>query len=196
MRSPIFSNRITVAGATATWGAAGSLILPVDYIQLAFGVVAGGILSEDAAAITYSFFVTYDGMSNDFASPMSLAQTTTTITVTDPNLPLRGGVTVGDVVQLLGTGGNTDGWYVVASTPSTTSYTVTSLVSQTITGLASQHKLFRLFAAPAAITGASTRIAAAISITNVGPCTGLVLKATAITTGSVCGVVVQGEGPG
>lgn len=196
MRSPIFSNRQATANSVATWGKNNDWVLPLDYIQLAFGAAVGGILSEDASALTYSFFVTYDGFADrDFGADVSISQTTTTITVTDPNLAVRGGVTTGDIVRLFGTGGNTDGWYLVASTPSTTTYTVTSLISQSITGLGSRHMYWRLFPTPAALTAATTRIAATISITNIGPATGLVLKTAAITAGSVTGVVVQGEGP-
>ena len=196
MRSPIYSNRQSTANAVATWGKNADWVLPLDYIQLAFGAAVGGILSEDATGPNYTFFVTYDGMApSDFAADAGFSQTTTTITVTDPLLPVRGGVTTGDIVRLFAPGTNIDGWYLVASTPSTTTYTVTSGVSQSLTANG-KHMYWRLFPAPTALTAATTRISATISINNVGPATGLVLKTGAITGGSVTGVVVQGEGPG
>jgi hypothetical protein len=195
MRSPVYSNALAAAG-TATWGTSGAFILPVSYIQPTFGVALGGILSEDASGITYTYTVTYDDCSSDSLVPITASQTTTAITVTDPALPLKGGVVAADVVRIIGLKANVDGWYVVATTPSTTTYTVTSTVSQTVASTPCYHQYFRLFATPAAITGASTRIAATIYYGNVGPVTGVCLKAGARAAGSLTGVVVQGVGSG
>jgi hypothetical protein len=196
MRSPIYSTALAAAG-TAKWGTEGSFVLPLDYIQLAFGVAAGGILSEDNNAITYSYYLVFDDCGPDSIQDCFVAQSTTTITITDAKLATRGGVVAADVVRLISADTTIAGWYVVASTPSATTYTLTSATSQTVAaGTPCQHQYFRLFAAPAAITGATTRIAAPLSHSTTGPCTGLVMKCSARTGGSVTGVVVQGGGPG
>lgn len=194
MRGPIFSQPLAAVG-TAVWSQQGSLILPLDYIQLAFGVSAGGILSQDASAITYSFYLTLDDCSPDGAAPAGVSQTTTTITVTDPALQARGGVAAGDIVQLRGFGSSVDGWYPVATAPSLTTYTVTSLVSQTFAG-GGMHQYWRLFAAPTLLTAATTRVFTNLAHSTTGPCTGLCLKTSARTAGSLVGIVVQGAGPG
>src|SRR5580765_1747429 len=194
MRSPIYSQSLAAIG-TAKWQVDGTLVLPLDYIQLAFGVTAGGILSQDNNAITYSYFLTPDDNSPDALVPCSISQTTTTITVTDPNLQARGGVAAGDIVRITGTGPTTDGWYTIVTAPSPTTYTVTSGTSQSVSATGGYHAYFRIFAAPAAITGATTRLSAAISHSTTAPWRGLVLKATARTAGSLVGVVIQGAGP-
>jgi hypothetical protein len=171
--------------------------MPLDYIQTAFGVGIGVMLSEDASGITYSALMTFDDMGPDSFSYVSISQTTTVVTVTDPSLPLRGGVVAGDIVHIMNSGvaAGVDGWYVVASTPSTTTYTVTSGTSQSVTGGSnSRHQYFRMFAAPAALTAATTRASAALSHSTTGPVTGVALNVTAYAAGRANMVVVQGVG--
>lgn len=198
MRSPIYSNPLAVAG-TVTWGTDKAMILPLDYIQLAYGVFVGGILTEDQSAITWTAYMTADDSSSDSYRNCSLSQTTTVITITDATLPTTGGVTTGDIVHIFNSGittGSVDGWYTVTTTPSTTTFTVTSGTSQSKTGSPfTQYQMFRLFAAPAAITAATTRVSASLSHSTTGPVRGLAMKVSARTAGALIGVVVQGAGP-
>ena len=196
MRSPIYSQPLAVVG-TAKWDAQGSLILPLDYIQLAFGVTCGGILSQDASAITYSYLFTLDDCGPDNAYSCSVSQSTTKVTVTDANLQTNGAVAVGDIARIWGTGNSTvDGWYTIATAGTTTTFVSTSATSQTVAATPGYYARWRLFAAPAGITAATTRASAALAHSTTGPATGLALKATARTAGSLVGVVVQGAGPG
>ena len=103
---------------------------------------------------------------------------------------------MGDIVHLYSPAANVSGPYVVATAPSLTTYTVTSGTSQSVGASFAQHQYWRLFAAPAAITAATTRISAALSHSTTGPCTGVSLKITARTAGSLVGVIVQGVGAG
>jgi hypothetical protein len=190
MRSPTY-----VQLATNTT----SDILPLDYIQLAFGVGIGLIPSQDAAGPpSASVLLTFDDLSSDAFGYCTISQTTTVITVTDPGLAVRGGVAVGDVVKIRGSGvaSGVDGTYAVATAPSPTTYTVTSGVSQSATGgVNSQHAYYRMFAAPAALTAQVARASGFLSHSTTGPVTGIALKLTGRTVGSVTMAVVQGAGP-
>jgi hypothetical protein len=197
MRSPIYSYPLSAAGE-AQWDAQGSLILPLDYIQLAFGVTCGGLLSSDAAGITYSFLFTLDDMGPDNRYIATVAQTGTTVTVTDTNLQRIGGVAAGDIARAFWANGLPSVWGVVATTPTPTSYTMTTAVAAPtpISARGGYHGYWRLFAAPASLTGLSARGSGSLAHSTTGPATGLVLRASAVGGGSVTGVVVQGAGPG
>lgn len=189
MRSPA-SVRLTAIGKSA--------LIPLSYLQPVFNAAAAVVLSEDATALTYSVLVTYDDFGPDGYVPVTISQTLTAITVTDPALPLKGGVSVGDVVILKGTNvPGADGYFVVQTTPTPTTYTVTSLVSQSAVdkGFA-QHDYWRLFAAPTNLTAATTRQSAPLGPTTTGPVTGVLLNVTALGTGSATLLVVQGIGSG
>jgi hypothetical protein len=179
----------------AQWDSNGSLVLPLDYIQLAFGVTVGGLLSQDAAGTNYTFYFTLDDCGPDNKFACAVSQSGTTVTVQDPKLSQSGGVTAGDIVHVFDSGTPADGWYVVAGA-STTNYTATSLTSQTIGVSGGYHGYWRLFAAPPALTGQTARSSACLAHSTTGPATGLILKASAGTAGSVTGIVVQGAGPG
>lgn len=188
MRSPVYVKQAAIGK---------SALIALAYNQPTFNVGVGVLLSSDAAALTYSVQFTADDFGPDAFSLVTLSQTTTVITVTDPSLPLRGGVAVGDIVQLRNTGfANIDGVYTVTTAPSPTTYTVTSGTSQSaVAGFPSQHAYWRLFPAATALTAATTRqFGSLVASGATGPCTGVLLNVTALGAGSATLVVVQGTG--
>lgn len=112
-----------------------------------------------------------DDQSNTAVRPVSVSQSTTTITVTDygpQNIngapanaawggPFGHGLLVGDYVQLMGTpSGTVDGGYNVTSVTSSTVYTLTSAVSQTLTNAQCQVTSGRVITHPS-LTGLTAR---------------------------------------
>jgi hypothetical protein len=172
-------------------------ILNLDYIQMAFGVGIGVYFSEDAATITWSILTTFDDFGPDNFQPVSLSQTTTVITVTDAGLPARGGVVVGDVVIIQGSGqANVDGQYAVATAPTPTTYTLTSAVSQSFTGGPfTKASVFHMFAAPTALTAQTAKGTGSLAHSTTGPVTGALMRMTGRTAGSASVLWVQGAGP-
>jgi hypothetical protein len=136
----------TALNALATNGLLGaSPWIPVDYLQLAFGVGLAVTFSSGATA-TATVQHTFDDL-NQIPSQraVTVSQTTTVITVTDggPYAPQGGvynglanhGLSAGDYVHLYNTGiPSGDGDYSVATVISPTQYTVTSAVSQSAAG--------------------------------------------------------------
>ncbi|HEY6018965.1 MAG TPA: hypothetical protein VIY48_03455 [Candidatus Paceibacterota bacterium] len=86
--------------------------------------------------LTYTVQHTFSNLQPEQFHPVSISQTLTTITVTDSGVNGLGhGLVAGDYVKLQSTGDLTiDGEYTVATTPSDTTYTLTSAVSQSATG--------------------------------------------------------------
>lgn len=190
----------------------GRILLPTNYIQSPFELGVGIFFSSDAAAAAgvATVFFTYDSMSQDDFFDVGVSQTTTVITVTDPNLPARGGIAVGDVARLQGVltqpsaATGIDGEYVVATVVSPTSYTLTSTISQSLVAqygakaatfkmqatLIKNAVLARVFGNLSAGLAAAT----ATGILNTGPVTGVALGLTVLTAGSAYLQVLQGSG--
>lgn len=199
MRQPIIK-RYTAVGKVATDG---SILVPVNALQIAFLVSIGILLSSDATGGASTVQFTYDPMDADWQQPVTVSQTTTVITVTDPNLPTKGGIAVGDVGRIVGTGiAGLDGEWLVASTPSSTSYTLTSSVSQSQSSNNAKAAIFRLF--PSTIASAANARAfgnlsggiatAATPVLNSGVVTGVALNVTALTAGSIYLQVLEAMG--
>jgi hypothetical protein len=112
--------------------------VPINRLQWGFGAAVAVTLSS-GASLTYTVQHTFDPVDDSQARNVAASQTTTVITVTG-DIGFTGGgnthgLSVGDDVILFGTQAtNMDGEYPVASFVSATSYTLTSLVSQSATG--------------------------------------------------------------
>lgn len=113
--------------------------IPLDYLQNGFSVGLGFSISS-GASLTATVQHTFDDLlQNDH--PVQISQSTTVITVTDTGFtPLYAGtdslgghnLSPGDSVIVQGSKVNgMDGTFAVQTVPNNTSYTLTSLVSQT-----------------------------------------------------------------
>lgn len=211
MRLPIvkrYSAASIVAGGPAV-PTDGRILVPTNYIQFPFELSCAILASSDAAAAAgvATVLFTYDSMSNDDFVDVGVAQALTVITIIDASLPARGGIAVGDVVKLLGTGtptSNIDGEYVVATVVSPTSYTLTSAVSQTFNaqygGKAGTFRMFPSLIKNAAVARAFGNLSAGLAaatatgILNSGPVTGVALNISVLTAGSLYLSIVQGAG--
>ena len=131
--------------------------VPIDYLQMAFGVGLGVTVSPVGATLNVSVQHTFDELGPQALRAATLTQTTTVITVTDTGpTALQGfgnglgshGLAVGDYVKIEGSGfANVDGEYTIATIVSSTQYTLTSAVSQSISSLLfAQVKTARVFA--------------------------------------------------
>lgn len=193
--------------------------VPLSYNALAFNAIISGIAHGATTTFTWSAQYTLDDP--EFERPISASQTTTVITVTDPGGWALGasilgpggntghGLSVGDSVILKGLGSGMDGTYDVASVPSATTYTVTSLVSQSATGaVGARVTPLRVFVHPGlnGITaGTTARAMAAIGMgqpdnsataTQVAPVIAMAVRPrmTAWTAGNLDFIVLQGIG--
>jgi len=112
--------------------------IPVNSRAKDFKVGLGVELSQ-GATITYTVQHCFANFQEDQWRYVSLSQTLTTITVTDSGADGNGhGLVAGDWVRFRGSGDatNTDGIdFTIATTPSDTTYTITSTTSQSLTGL-------------------------------------------------------------
>lgn len=115
--------------------------VPIDYLQNGFAIGLGFSVSS-GASLTATVQHTFDDiLQNDH--PVIITQATTVITVTDGGFtqPYAGAyglgghnLSVGDWVSITGSKApSMDGQYSVTTVPNNTSYTLTSLVSQTAT---------------------------------------------------------------
>jgi hypothetical protein len=202
MRLPIIK-RYTAAGKKATDGA---ILIPVNALQIAFGLSVGILYSQSATGGASTLQFTYDDLSPDNLDPLvTVTQATTVLTVTDPNLPAKGGIAVGDIGKIVGTGlAGVDGEWVVATTPTDTSYTLTSSVSQTVTQAPNAkigiYHLFSSLIASATTTRAFGNLApglaaaTATGILNSGAVSAVVLNVTALTAGSTYLQLLQAMG--
>jgi hypothetical protein len=197
--------------------------VPLSYNALAFNAVAVGLAwGSGGTTLTWSAQITFDDFV--FERLITASQTTTTITVTDPGgyaTPttlaayygpggnLGHGLAIGDSVTLKGCGSGMDGTYAVATVPSNTSYTVTSLISQSATAAAGARVTpLRVMTHPGlnGITaGTTARVFANIgagqpdnsaTATAVSPSiiTGIRPTITAWTSGNLDFLVLQGVG--
>lgn len=146
-----------------------------------------------------------DDMSNAAQRQVSISQTTTTITVTDPGPilppPMNGlghGLAVGDAVELTGTpGGVSDGIYAVATVTNATTYTLTA-VSATIAQQPAYVVSGRILTA-AASGGADNivkvaPVTARTSLVLASPIWASRLRCTAFTSSGVAALVaLQGD---
>jgi hypothetical protein len=167
----------------------------LDYLQRPFDVGLFSSLSEDAsAAATYNIECTPDnpnqtkGTRNPVAS---LSRTTTVVTLTWAN---PHGLVTGDALKVYNSGDpNLDGDQQVASTPSPTSITYAVANTGAVVGSPYTEAIaLRVFALPTALTAATTRQSASLTI----PAWAVRLRATALTAGSIVLEVVQGYGRG
>lgn len=192
MRLPIIK-RYTAVGKVATDG---NILIPVNRMQIAFGLSVGILLSEDATAGASTVQFTLDPLDQDWYQPVTITQATTVITVNDPNLPAKGGIAVGDVGRIQGTGVvGIDGEWPVATAPTPTSYTLTSTVSQAVAatqnGKAAIYRLFSSLITSAANARAFGNLsyglaaATATGILNSGAVSAVALNVTALTAGSI-----------
>lgn len=191
MRLPIIK-RYTAVGKVATDG---NILVPVNRMQIAFLLSIGILLSSDATGGASTVQFTYDDLGPDWLLPVTVSQTTTVITVTDPNLPSKGGIAVGDVGRIAGTGiVGLDGEWPVASTPTPTSYTLTSTTNQSAVSNNGKAGIYRLFSSlitsaanARAFGNLSSGLAAATGtgILNAGAVSAVALNVTALTTGSI-----------
>jgi hypothetical protein len=203
VRLPIIK-RYTAVGKVATDG---NILVPVNNLQIAFAVAVGILFSSDAGAAAAAVQFTYDAMDQDWYQPVTISQAATVISVTDPNLPAKGGLsgTAGlDVVRIQGTGiVGIDGEWPVATVPTPTTYTLTSSVNQAVAatqnGKAALYRMFTsLITATAGARGfgnLSAGIAAsAANSLNSGPVTAIALNVTALPAGSAYLQLLQAMG--
>ena len=201
MRLPIIK-RYTAVGKVATDG---NILVPVNNLQIAFALSVGILLSSDATGGASTVQFTLDDMSPDAYAPITVTQATTVLTVVDPNLPAKGGIAVGDVGRIRGTGiVGVDGEWPVATLVSPTSYTLTSTTSQTVAQAPNaQAAIYHLFsslitsAANARAFGnlsAGLAAATATGILNSGAITAVALNVTALTAGSIYLQLLQAMG--
>lgn len=200
MRIPIIK-RYSAVGKTSVDG---KIVIPVNYLQIGFAVSLAILLSQDAANGASTVQFTYDDLSDDWLRPVTISQATTVITVTDPDLPNRGGVAIGDAARIIGTrNAGVDGEWLVATTPSPTSYTLTSSVSQTFVSSDARIGIYRLLNSPI-VSAANARAQGVlmpnytfngtVAVFNSGNVTGVALNVTALTAGSIYMQLLQGLG--
>lgn len=161
--------------------------LNVDYLQNT-GNVGLAVTMDSGSTITVDVQYTLDdpGPAGD-RIPLSVSQTTTNISVNDPNH----GLSVGDSVRLMGIGGGiADGDYPVGSVTDANNYVLTSTVSQTASGTGSgKLRRFRVFP-HGTLKALSARAAGALGL----PARMVRLNCTAHTAGAAELVVLQGTG--
>jgi hypothetical protein len=131
-----------------------------DYYPTPFNVGLAGYVSS-GASLTWEVQYTCDPVTGqEYARSVGISQTTTVITVTDTGsggtLGTHG-LSVGDAVQLFGTGkAGVDGQYNVATVVDSTHYTLTSGTSQTYSSTNGQVITARVFVHPI-LTGQTGR---------------------------------------
>lgn len=185
--------RVSVnAAGTSQW-------IPVDYLQVAFGIGLGVIPSEDAATVSYTVQHTFDSMVSP-TRQVSWTRVTTTMTVTDTGpAGLGHGLSTGDSVILKGSGtasldspmaaiGMGDLGWTVASTPSSITYTVTVTNAGPAAGVAVATNL-RVFD-HSTLAAASTRQDGYYAF----PPTAVRLKLSTLAAGFVDLYLIQGMG--
>ena len=163
--------------------AAGAWI-PVDSLQTAFGLGLFVTVSLDANGLTYEVDLTGD---DPFAvpRPVTIFQSTTTATITDP----AHGLLSGDSATLSNTGIGIDGTYTITVTDANT-YTVTTVTSQTATGKNGSSVItFRVFTHPT-LVGQTTRQTGNVAF----PVKAVRLKLSAWSAGSATLAVIS-HGP-
>ena len=153
-------------------------------ITLAGSISSGGVL-------TWAVQGTADDPATTSARDVFVSQAGTVITVTDAGPPTRlgtHGLSVGDYVSLIGTSqAGVKGEYAVASVLSATQYTLTSAVSQAISGLVCQAITCRVFQHPT-LTGETARAVGSWTF----PIRASRLSVTAWTSGIASLEVLQG----
>lgn len=160
--------------------------LVVDYLQRPFCEGLFASLSEDASAITYQIEHTPDNP--NVLTPYSAARVTTTLTLTFASAH---GLVTGDSVTLPAQSAF-PGVYTVASTPSTTTLTVTVANSgPAIDTLTAGAALCRVF-----IDNTLKALTARAYGLNSCPVLASRINATAVTTGIATLEVVQGHARG
>lgn len=193
---------ITAAVAAGVFAGAITPWIRLDYYTVPFNVSL--LVSQDAAgANTLAVDYVVDDLSNGQNHPVILNQTTTTITVTDSGYPwpygagLGHGLAVGDLVVIQGSQNGVDGIYSVATVPSTTTYTLTSTVSQSLANIQATANVGKALTAGATgdkIIGApgatiTTRTALPIN----APVTAVRLRCTTFSAAAVARLVaIQG----
>lgn len=172
--------------------------IPVNYKQLVFGVGLAIIPSSNIAALTCKAQLTFDDPGPDSAHSVSVSQTLTTLTVTDPGGYQSGGaafghgLSVGDSVTLTQSGlPGVDGTWPVASVVSQNQYTITLPGSASQSSAFTMAQPFRVFD-HASLTAVSARANGSIGF----PVAAVRLSVSAIGAGYVSLAVLQGEGPG
>lgn len=201
MRLPIIK-RYSAVGKVATDG---NILVPVNNLQIAYALAVGILLSSDATGGASTVQFTYDDFSQDAYAPVTITQAALVISVTDLALPAKGGIAVGDVGRIQGTGVvGIDGEWPVASTPTPTTYTLTSSVNQavaaTANGKAAIYRLFNSLITSAANARAFGNLAGGLAaatatgILNSGPISGIALNVTALTAGSIYLQLLQAMG--
>lgn len=208
MRLPLIKRYTTPSGAVTTPATAtdGKILLPVNYIQFPFEVACAILFSSDAAAAAGAGAVlfTYDSMSDDDFQPVTISQTLLVITVNDPALPNKAGIAQNDVVKIIGTNvPGIDGEWVVTTTPTPTSYTLTSSISQNAAPMNGRAAIFHMFSSfitqtvVARTYGHLSTGGAKVAVStaqNSGPCTAVALALSVLTAGSAYLQVLQGAG--
>ena len=178
-----------------------SIWVPIDYLQMAFGVGLGVTVSPVGATLNVSVQHTFDELGPQALRQVSLTQTTTVITVTDLGpTAIQGfgqglgthGLAGGYYVKIEGSGfANVDGEYTVATITSPTVYTLTSAVSQSISSLLfAQVKTARVFA-----HGSLINLTARANGSYAFPITAVRLFMNSYSNGTAVLTVVQGAGP-
>ena len=161
-----------------------------DYYQTPPAITLAGSISS-GAVLTWAVQATADDPATPSDRDVFISQSTTVITVTDPGPSTRlgtHGLSVGDYVSLIGTShAGVKGEYTVASVISPTQYTLTSAVSQTISGLVCQAITCRVFTHPS-LTGQTGRNQGSWAF----PVRASRLNVTAYTSGIVSLEIIQG----
>jgi hypothetical protein len=196
-----------ITAAAATIGVPGTITpwLKHDYYETPFDLSL--LISQDTSGVnTLVIDYVLDDSSSAMQHQALISQANIVITVQDsgPPLPisqgggLGHGLAIGDFVQISGSpGGTIDGVYSVATVTSTTSYTLTSSVSQTLAAFLGNVQTGKVITAGAVgdkivgANGAGVVVRTSLSITS--PIVASRLRCTAFSANAVARyVAVQG----
>ena len=154
------------------------------------------------SAYTLGIDYALGAMDADGAHQVFISQATTVITVTDGgqtlSAPFGAGLghcrAVGDCVILTQSPGGDDGVYSIASVVSATSYTLTGLVSQTVSGLCLAQTGMVLQAAATDNIIKLAPVTARASVGVLSPVLAVRLHVTAFTTGGTASLITMQGG--
>ena len=161
-----------------------------DYYQTPPAITLAGFISS-GATLTWAAQYTVDPLGPEAYRPVGISQTTTVITVTDVGTPQLGnghGLSVADYVKIVGSGApSVDGEYAVTTIVDATHYTLTSLVSQSVTSSQATVVSARIFT-HTVLTGQNGRQVGNFAF----PIRAVRLAVTAFTSGVATLEILQG----
>lgn len=179
------------AQVSAAAGTAFSPWLQHDYYQTPFCLSLAGFVSSNFTGTGWAVQYTEDSLDQTAQRPCLISQTGTVITVTDIGPANQLGnhmLLVGDFVELFSSGIGVDAQYVVATVVSASQYTLTSTVTQTVSGSPNVNVLTaRVFPDPTLVTETARAVG-----TYAFPRRASRLALTAVTAGVVTLHALQG----